>query len=1234
MFKTKTQLLKNSRFLRSCLLVFLLGNAVFYAGAEDTFSVNDNYVLIFQNSTVNRLKVTQNDIIPSSCNPSISVAVTSVHGVETVDGLDILYTPANGFIGKDSVTYSLTCDADRGLAKIYINVVSRPDNVSNAHCFSEPEAVTFNVREVARTAPVVSTVTNPICGDIDGDGEIEILVMNLIPSATHIYRSYANAILIYGFNSVSNELYLKYEISVLLNDNLTFSPLAIAKVDSNPYASIFYASSMYGTLTKYDFDGTNYMETWTVSYTKNGHYAVVSPTIADMMGNGHTQVCILDKVFDTRTGTLLANGGFISDTGYLSSYSFGRFGHGNTLGPVPACAFESIMVAVDIDDDGIKELIGGDCVYAVNLTNFDGIAGNSFTLKQRAQKTGRPEIGDGGTAIADIDNDGQLEVIVSGPYADGFNTANRGMLYVYNPRTGEVIHTNRIGNIPRNQRVFGPSRPFVGDVDGDGYPEICLTGEFVLQNYKYNIGTKTLDLVWSLPTSDFSASTTLTMFDFAQDGKARLVYRDQESLRIIDASTNPPTIEARVEEIYSPTVNEFPIVADINGDGAAEIILTGSPFKDWNEKSNWAGELRIYASDGRPWAPARSVWNQSAYNVLNVNEDLTIPSNSLNPATVFPSKDGILGTSDDVRPFNNFLQQQTVLNRNGNPLWVIPDYELQKGWKIRENADRSATVDFCVKNIGNATGTTPFLVSLYKNRRDAANVLATKSFDVVPAVGEEICYDLTVSDFDKIDAVKFILSVNDNGKADYIIPECDYTNNPLDVSYAENDSTEVISCGSVNVTIPVLLNDSILSHNDCPDPVVTILTRPALSGAEVTIVNNELNYRIIRVVEYPVLRSFTATWKDSIQYEVSCGTEKGRAWAYIFIQRGDQNTIKLDVDPEKSVLCVHGEPLKLTATVSYSEIPEIDIIWSWSPALSAQENTAWYVPSRVGTDSVVVTATDRISKCAGSGTFYVTVQDSSLITISPDNQYVCQDGEQEIILTAKVETGNPSGIIWYDGDRTLIQPDRTSSKWDVIPLDSESIYWAYAVDPVCGDSPYAYTTVYVTNKVYLLLKADATNVQIGDKVVLTVIPTNDEHGIYRWYDASTGELLGETTANTFTYTLDKAESYAFYVLTDNGYCPEAESKVVGVKIVDYFIIPNIITPYNHNNLNDSFMTPREGRPGYKVEIYNRYQQKVFEGDNGWDGTYRGQLAEPGTYYYRLFMKDGRMLKGTVEVAKF
>jgi gliding motility-associated-like protein len=281
--------------------------------------------------------------------------------------------------------------------------------------------------------------------------------------------------------------------------------------------------------------------------------------------------------------------------------------------------------------------------------------------------------------------------------------------------------------------------------------------------------------------------------------------------------------------------------------------------------------------------------------------------------------------------------------------------------------------------------------------------------------------------------------------------------------------------------------------------------------------------------------------------------------------------------------------------------------------------------------------TDTILSAIGCDTILtlnLSVQDSSKITIESSDQYICQDGEQEVTLNITVEAGEPAEIAWYDNERTPVLLDGTSSRWNIIPTDNESVYWAYAVDAVCGNSDTVFTTVYATNKVYLILDVNTTKVQIGESVTLTVNPTNDEHGSYKWYDAFTGNLLGETTVNVFTCTLDKEGSYAFYVLTDNELCSDSESWIVTVDVADFVIIPNIITPYNKNSKNDTFMTPKEDRPGYKVTIYNRYQQLVFEGENGWDGTYRGKLAEPGTYFYRLIMKDGKELKGTIEVAKF
>lgn len=64
-----------------------------------------------------------------------------------------------------------------------------------------------------------------------------------------------------------------------------------------------------------------------------------------------------------------------------------------------------------------------------------------------------------------------------------------------------------------------------------------------------------------------------------------------------------------------------------------------------------------------------------------------------------------------------------------------------------------------------------------------------------------------------------------------------------------------------------------------------------------------------------------------------------------------------------------------------------------------------------------------------------------------------------------------------------------------------------------------------------------------------------------------------------------------------------------------------------DDLNDKFMN------GFNVVVFDRYGQKVFEGENGWDGR-RGNspsFVDPGVFFYQVVMKNGKVEKGTVEV---
>lgn len=91
--------------------------------------------------------------------------------------------------------------------------------------------------------------------------------------------------------------------------------------------------------------------------------------------------------------------------------------------------------------------------------------------------------------------------------------------------------------------------------------------------------------------------------------------------------------------------------------------------------------------------------------------------------------------------------------------------------------------------------------------------------------------------------------------------------------------------------------------------------------------------------------------------------------------------------------------------------------------------------------------------------------------------------------------------------------------------------------------------------------------------------------------------------------------------------PNPNPNPEGEGLKDNRIIPTAFTPHFEDDMNDHFML------GYEVYIYDRYGNLICHSENGWDGTYRGKVATPGVYVYTVFMKDGEIRKGTIEVVK-
>ena len=83
-------------------------------------------------------------------------------------------------------------------------------------------------------------------------------------------------------------------------------------------------------------------------------------------------------------------------------------------------------------------------------------------------------------------------------------------------------------------------------------------------------------LLWIRQTQDCSsAATGSTLFDFDGDGRVEAVYADEVNLHVYDSATGA---ERFTTCNTSGTLIEYPLVADVDNDGQADLIVVSNAY--------------------------------------------------------------------------------------------------------------------------------------------------------------------------------------------------------------------------------------------------------------------------------------------------------------------------------------------------------------------------------------------------------------------------------------------------------------------------------------------------------------------------------------------------------------------------------------------------------------------------------------------------------------------------------
>jgi FG-GAP-like repeat len=222
----------------------------------------------------------------------------------------------------------------------------------------------------------------------------------------------------------------------------------------------------------------------------------------------------------------------------------------------------------NVDGIGGNEVVVGSFDFRVYVIRSDGTDLPGWPKKLRDTIFSSP-------ALFDLDADGKLEIVIGvDTHLEGppFNTPNGGALYVFR-HDGAIVP-----GFPQFIDQTMMSSPAIGDINGDGRPEIVVGGGVF---YPGNVGRKvyayrcdgTFAPGWPVSV-EAQVFDSPALADLDGNGRLDVVITDENANLYAFRGDGSQIFKMKPKSFFGTSPNaDNPIVADVNGDGALEILV-------------------------------------------------------------------------------------------------------------------------------------------------------------------------------------------------------------------------------------------------------------------------------------------------------------------------------------------------------------------------------------------------------------------------------------------------------------------------------------------------------------------------------------------------------------------------------------------------------------------------------------------------------------------------------------